>query len=52
MPLDKLFIDRIRITMFKVEYELLYKPVIQMFVLKRYIHSHDIRYNNVFQNFN
>ena len=31
LPLDKIFIDRIGITMFKVEYELLSKSVIQMF---------------------
>ena len=31
LPLDKIFIDRIGITMFKVEYELLPKSVIQMF---------------------
>ena len=41
LPLDKIFIDRIGITMFKVEYELLPKSVIQMFSKNRDIHSHD-----------
>ena len=47
LPLDKIFIDRIGITMFKVEYELLPKSVIQMFSKNRDIHSHDTRNRNL-----
>ena len=43
LPFDKIVIDRIGITMFKVEYELLPKSVIQMFSKNRDIHSHDTR---------
>ena len=43
LPLDQIFIDRIGITMFKVEYELLPKSVIQMFSKNRDIPSHDTR---------
>ena len=43
LPFDKIFIDRIGITMFKVEYELLPKSVIQMFSKNRDVHSHDTR---------
>ena len=47
LPLDKILIDRIGITMFKVEYELLPKSVIQMFSKNRDIHSHDTRNQNL-----
>ena len=47
LPLDKIFVDRIGITMFKVEYELLPKSVIQMFSKNREIHSHDTRNKNL-----
>ena len=47
LPLDKIFIDRIAITMFNVEYELLPKSVIQMFSKNRDIHSHDTRDRNL-----
>ena len=47
LPLDKIFIDRIEITMFKIEYELLPKSVIQVFSKNRDIHSHDTRNRNV-----
>ena len=43
LPFDKIFIDRIGITMFKVEYELLPKSVIQMFSKNRDVHSHDTK---------
>ena len=46
LPFDKICIDKISITtgmMFKVEYELLSKPVIQMFSKNGDIHSHDTR---------
>ena len=43
LPFDKIFIDRIAFTMFKIEYELLPKSVIQMFSKNRGIHSHDTR---------
>ena len=57
LPFDKIFMDRIGITMFKVEYELLPKSVIQMFFKNRDIHSHDtrnkdlLRYNNWYKEF-
>ena len=41
--MNKIFIDRISIIMFKVEYELLPKSVIQMFSKNRDVHSHDTR---------
>ena len=41
LPFDKIFIDRINIMMFKVEYELLPKSVTQMFSKNKDIHSHD-----------
>ena len=47
LPFDKIFIDRIGITMFKVEYELLPKSVIQMFSKNRDVHSHDTRKKNL-----
>ena len=43
-----MFIDRIGITMFKVEYELLPKSVTQMFIQKnKDIHSHNTRNRNL-----
>ena len=48
LPLDKLFIDtRIGITMFNVVYELLPKPLIQIFSKNRDIHSNDARNGNL-----
>ena len=47
LPFDKIFIDIIGITMFKVEYELLPKSVIQMFSKNRDVHSHDTRKKNL-----
>ena len=47
LPLNKSFIDRIGITMFKVEYELLPKSVIYKCFLKIEIHSHDARNRNL-----
>ena len=39
LPFNKIFIDRIGITMFKIEYELLPKSVTQMFTkIKIFIH--------------
>ena len=49
LPLDNFFIDRIGITMFKAEYELLPKSVIQMFSKNRDIHSHDTSNQNLFR---
>ena len=46
LPFNKIFIDRIGITMFKVEYELLPKSVTQMFTKNKDIHSHNTRYRN------
>ena len=43
LPFGKIFIDSKGITMFKVEYELLPKSVIQLFSKIRDIHSHDTR---------
>ena len=43
LPFDKIYIDRISIMMFKVEYELLPKSVTQMFSKNKDIHSHDTR---------
>ena len=40
LPFNKIFIDRISITMFKVEYELLPKSVTQMFTKKIKIFIH------------
>ena len=39
LPFNQLFIDRIGITMFKVEYELLPKSVTQMFTKNKDIRS-------------
>ena len=43
LPFDKIFIDRIGITMFKVDYELLPKSVTQMLSKIKDIHTHDRR---------
>ena len=43
LPFNKNCIDRIVITVFKVEYELLPKSVFQVFSKNRDIHSHDTR---------
>ena len=45
LQFNKIFIDRIGITMFKVEYELLPKFVKQLFSKNRDVHSHDVRKN-------
>ena len=47
LPFNKIFIDRIGITMFKVEYELLPKSVTQMFTKNKDIHSHNTRNRNL-----
>ena len=47
LPFTKIFIDRIGITMFKVEYELLPKSVTQMFTKNKDIHSHNTRNRNL-----
>ena len=47
LPFNKIFIDRICITMFKVEYELLLKSVTQMFTKNKDIHSHNTKNRNV-----
>ena len=47
LPFDKICIDRIGITMFKVKYELLPKSVTQMFSKNKDIHSHDTRNKNL-----
>ena len=49
LPFDKIFIDRINILMFKVEYELLPKSVTQMFSKNKDIHSHDTVNKNLFR---
>ena len=43
LPIDKNFIDRIRITMFKVTYELIPKSIHQLFSKNKDIHSHNSR---------
>ena len=43
LPIDKIFIDRIGITMFKVTYELVPKSIHQLFSRNKDIHSHDTR---------
>ena len=43
LPIDKIFIDRIRITMFKVTYELVPKSIRQRFSKNKDIHSQDTR---------
>ena len=47
LPFNEIFIDRIGITMFKVEYELLPKSVTQMFTKNKYIHSDNTRNRNL-----
>ena len=47
LPFNKIFIDRIGITMFKVEYELFPKSVTQMFTKNKDIHSHNTRNRNL-----
>ena len=47
LPFNKIFIDRIGITMFKVEYALLPKSVTQMFTKNKDIHSHNTRNKNL-----
>ena len=43
LPIDKICIDRIGITMFKVTYELIPKPIDQLFSKNKDIHSHNTR---------
>ena len=43
LPIDKIFIHRIGITMFKVTYELVPKSIHQLFSRNKDIHSHDTR---------
>ena len=43
LPIDKIFIDRIGITMFKVTYELVPKSIHQLFSENKDIHSHGTR---------
>ena len=47
LPFNKIFTDRIGITMFKVEYELLPISVTQMFTKNKDIHSHNTRNRNI-----
>ena len=43
LPIDKNFIDRIRIIIFKVTYELIPKSIHQLFSENKGIHSHNTR---------
>ena len=47
LTFHKICIDRIGLTMFKVEYELLPKSVTQMFTKNKDIHSHNTRNINL-----
>ena len=47
LPFVKIFIDRICITMFKVDYELLPKSVTQMLSKIKDIHTHDTENINI-----
>ena len=43
LPIDKIFIERITITMFKITYELVPKSIHRLFSKNKDIHSHDTR---------
>ena len=43
LPIDKMFIDRIGITKFKVTYELIPKSIHQLFSKNKDIHLHNTR---------
>ena len=45
--MDKILIDRIGITMFKVTYELIPKSIHQLFSKNKDIHSHNTRNKNL-----
>ena len=47
LPIDKIFIDRMGITMFKVTYELIPKSIHQLFSKNKDIHSHNTRNKNL-----
>ena len=47
LPMDKIFIDRMGITMFKVTYELIPKSIHQLFSKNKDIHSHNTRNKNL-----
>ena len=47
LPMDKSFIDRIGITIFKVTYELIPKSIHQLFSKNKDIHSHNTRNKNL-----
>ena len=47
LPMDKICIDRMGITMFKVTYELIQKSIHQLFSKNKDIHSHNTRNKNI-----
>ena len=51
LPIDKIFIDRIEITMLKVTYELIPKSIHQLFSKNKDIHSHDTRNKDLLRAF-
>ena len=51
LPIDKICIDRIGITMFKITYELVPKSIHQLFSRNKDIHSHDTRNKDLLRAF-